>query len=83
MILDDTMSAVDAETEAELQETLRTLHGSRTLVVIAHRISSVKQADLILFVQDGKVIERGRHVELLAAGGAYAAVCRHQAGMED
>lgn len=83
MILDDTMSAVDVETEEELQESIRALRGSRTLFIIAHRISSVKHADQILVVRDGRIAERGRHSELLAADGLYAEVCRHQAGMEN
>jgi ATP-binding cassette, subfamily B, multidrug efflux pump len=83
MILDDTMSAVDVETEEELQESIKALRGSRTLFIIAHRISSVKHADQILVIKDGRIAERGRHSQLLAARGLYAEVCRHQAGMEN
>jgi len=82
MILDDTTSAVDRETEARLQQSIRTLHGTHTVFLAAHRLSSVKHADLILVLQDGRVSERGTHEQLLRAGGWYATVWEHQEGNE-
>lgn len=83
IILDDTTSAVDVETEERIQHSIRGLHGHCTLFVVAHRISSVKHADQIIVLDEGRIVESGTHDQLLAAGGSYAAVCRHQAGMED
>lgn len=78
IILDDTTSAVDMETETQIQKALKTVTQNRTLFVIAYRISSVKDCDLILVMNDGKIIERGTHEELVAAGGYYASVYHHQ-----
>ena len=72
VILDEATSAIDSLTEARLQDALlRLLHG-RTSLVVAHRLSTVRAADLILVLDQGRVIERGTHDELVAAGGAYA-----------
>ncbi len=72
LIMDDATSAVDMETEAEIQEALRSVMKGRTTFIIAHRISSVRRADLIVCLDNGKIAERGTHAELLAAGGLYA-----------
>ncbi len=80
MILDDTTSSVDIETEERIQESLRSLAGKKTMIVIAHRISTIMRADLILVLRDGRIAERGTHEELLASGGYYAEVYRHQTG---
>lgn len=78
LILDDALSAIDTHTEAEILKALREFMRSRTSIVIAHRISTVKNADIILVMDDGKIIERGTHDELLAAGGMYADVHERQ-----
>ena len=71
LILDDSTSSVDTETEYLIQAALRGLMEKRTTFVIAHRLSTVKRADLILVLDAGRIIERGRHAELLEAGGLY------------
>ena len=69
LILDDSTSAVDFETEAEIRQALRRLMKGRTTFIIAHRIQSVMDADLILVLEHGRVVQRGTHDELVAAGG--------------
>lgn len=71
LVLDDATSSVDMETEYEIQGALNELMHTRTTFVIAHRISSVKNADQILVLDQGRVVERGRHDDLLARGGIY------------
>src|SRR5206468_8527745 len=78
LILDDALSAVDTYTEAEILKRLRGVMRERTSIVVAHRISTVKDADEILFLDDGLIAERGTHRELLEKGGLYAAMYRRQ-----
>ncbi len=80
LILDDTTSAVDMETESYIQEQLKKLGGRCTTFVIAYRISSIKDADLILVMDNGRIIERGTHQELMEKGGYYASAFYHQYG---
>ncbi|MCW1886303.1 ABC transporter ATP-binding protein/permease [Luteolibacter flavescens] len=75
LLLDEATSALDNETERLVQQALETLRADRTSFVIAHRLSTVRKADLICVLQDGKLIEKGRHDELLAKGGLYARLC--------
>ena len=78
LILDDALSAVDTYTEAEILKRLRGVMRERTSIVVAHRISTVKDADEILVLDDGLIAERGTHRELLERGGLYAAMYRRQ-----
>lgn len=80
LILDDTTSAVDMETEFSIQTTLKDDYAGKTKIIIAHRISSVKDADLILVFNRGYLIEWGTHDQLNAAGGYYKSVCDDQFG---
>jgi thiol reductant ABC exporter CydD subunit len=72
LLLDEPTSSVDAENEELIQEALRRLARGRTTLVVAHRLSTVADADRIVVLEDGRVVESGRHAELLAAGGPYA-----------
>lgn len=80
VILDDTTSAVDMETESQIQQELGNLADERTVFVIAHRISSIKDADLILVLDNGRIVESGNHDSLLDKKGYYYTVFNHQYG---
>ena len=78
LVMDDSTSAVDMETEYEIQKALKEVLKNRTTFIIAHRISSVKNADLILVLKNGEIVERGTHKELLALNGEYARIVSDQ-----
>lgn len=83
MILDEATSSIDAMTEARLQRALLELLRGRTSFVVAHRLSTIRHADLVLVLDQGRVIERGTHVELLTQGGHYAALYRQFVQVDD
>jgi ATP-binding cassette subfamily B protein len=83
LILDDTLSSVDAETEAAIQRELTEVFAGRTVVVISHRVSSVRKADQIVVLEAGRIVERGSHDELVGQGGLYARLALEQALEED
>jgi ATP-binding cassette subfamily B protein len=78
LILDEATSALDSRTEAAIQATLRKVRGGRTTLVVAHRLSTVADADEIIVVRGGKVVERGDHATLIGRGGEYATLWRKQ-----
>jgi len=78
LILDEATSALDTHSERLVQEALAPLMSGRTTLAIAHRLSTILAADTILYLDKGRIVERGSHVELLAAGGAYAALYHEQ-----
>lgn len=79
-VLDDVTSAVDMETEKKIQEELQNIKSTKTTFIIAHRLSSLKHADLILVLNEGEIVERGSHEELLKEDGYYAKVFKTQYG---
>jgi ATP-binding cassette subfamily B protein len=83
VLLDDALSAVDTHTEAAILRGLRTALAGRTTLITSHRISAVRDADWILVLDEGRVVEQGAHDELVALGGRYAALVRRQRLEED
>ncbi|CAK6691999.1 ABC transporter ATP-binding protein [Synechococcus sp. CBW1107] len=83
LILDEATAAVDNETEAAIQRSLELITAERTTLVIAHRLSTVRHADRIVVMEQGRIVEQGCHDELLRRGGAYARLWRVQAGLRE
>ncbi|HEU4559805.1 MAG TPA: ABC transporter ATP-binding protein [Longimicrobium sp.] len=78
LVLDDALSAVDTHTEHEILEQMKEVLAGRTSVIVSHRVTAVMHADLILVLDDGRIVEQGTHEQLLRAGGTYAALQRRQ-----
>lgn len=81
LILDEATSALDAESEEIIQKNLRSMARGRTVIIIAHRLSAVRQADRIITIERGEITEEGNHETLIAQGGRYAQLYRKQSGM--
>jgi ATP-binding cassette subfamily B protein len=78
LVLDDALASVDTYTEEEILSRLRGVMRQRTSIIVSHRISTVRDADQILVLDDGRLVERGRHEELVTRGGIYAELYRKQ-----
>ncbi|HHY83650.1 MAG TPA: ABC transporter ATP-binding protein [Clostridiales bacterium] len=82
LILDEATSSVDTQTEMLIQEALNKLKKNRTTIVIAHRISTIREADRIIVIKEGEIVEEGRHDELIRLGGLYSQLCKAQYSTE-
>lgn len=80
LILDEATSALDAESEEIIQKNLKAISAGRTVIIIAHRLSAVRSCDNLITLEDGRIVERGSHEELLKANGRYADLHRRQSG---
>jgi ATP-binding cassette subfamily B multidrug efflux pump len=80
LILDEATSALDSEVEAAIQQSLGTLFTGKTVIAVAHRLSTIARMDRLIVLDQGRIVEQGSHAALLAAGGQYAALWRRQSG---
>ena len=78
LILDEATSSIDTRTEIKIQKAFLTMMKGRTSFIVAHRLSTIKEADVILVMKDGNIIEQGNHTELLAQNGFYANLYKSQ-----
>ena len=78
MILDEATSSIDTRTEIKIQEAFQKMMEGRTSFIVAHRLSTIKEADIILVMKDGNIVEQGNHEELLARNGFYAKLYQSQ-----
>jgi ATP-binding cassette, subfamily B, heavy metal transporter len=83
LILDEATSALDTQTERSIQESLRDMGQGRSVITIAHRLSTIADADLIIVLEEGRIVEQGRHDALLARRGRYAQMWERQSAEED
>ena len=78
LILDEATSSIDTRTEIKIQEAFQKMMEGRTSFIVAHRLSTIKEADIILVMKDGNIVEEGNHEELLARNGLYAKLYQSQ-----
>jgi ATP-binding cassette subfamily B protein len=78
VVLDDALSAVDSETESRILHELRSALVGKTVIVVSHRAAAVREADEIIVLDAGRIVERGSYASLLGAGGRFAELVRHQ-----
>ena len=78
LILDEAPSSIDTRTEVRIQKAFARMMQGRTSFIVAHRLSTIREADVILVMKDGHIVEQGNHDELLAAGGFYAKLYNSQ-----
>ena len=78
LILDEATSSIDTRTELRIQKAFAEMMRGRTSFIVAHRLSTIREADMIIVMKDGHIIETGKHEELLAKGGFYASLYRSQ-----
>jgi ATP-binding cassette subfamily B protein len=81
-LLDEATSALDAESEAAVQQALERITEGRTTLIIAHRLATVQRADRILVLDEGRIVEEGRHAELVRRGGLYARLAELQFALD-
>ena len=78
LILDEATSSIDTRTEVKIQEAFSNMMQGRTSFIVAHRLSTIREADVILFMKDGNIVEQGSHEELMKKNGYYAALYNSQ-----
>jgi ATP-binding cassette, subfamily B, heavy metal transporter len=83
LILDEATSALDTQTERDIQDSLKAMGQGRTVITVAHRLSTIADADQIVVLEGGEIVERGRHEDLLKAGGRYQAMWERQSSEDD
>jgi ATP-binding cassette subfamily B protein len=83
LILDEATSALDTQTERDIQDSLKAMGQGRTVITVAHRLSTIAECDQIIVLEAGQITERGNHDELLAGGGRYAAMWNRQSAEEE
>ncbi len=83
LLLDEATSALDSQTERDIQDSLRDMGQGRTVITIAHRLSTIVDADMIVVLEEGRIVEQGRHEELVEAGGRYSAMWLRQSTEEE